>query len=487
MRGHLNSNNTSLADRLRSSRRLLSIAAALACAILGAGCGGEVRGPPGSDAHATDAGGEGGASDATTTSDSNDSPDASLADAATDGTLSDAPVNGAAANSDAACNTGQFRCMSGCTDTNTDPSNCGACGDPCPVIANAQSTCTHGTCGYTCDPDAGLTDCDGGCYELASDPSNCGSCGNACPAGPSPGCGNGSCNYTLEPSADQAWFVTTDGKSAYWSTFADPQGAIHACPLTGCGGNPTVLAANQGQPGPVATDGVNVYWGQQGGGPAVMSCAVTGCAGNPTTVVTTVNYVVGIATDGTNVYWTDENVIQACPVTGCTTPTLLATAPSVNITTDGTNVYWTSYPEPYSPSPPAITVLACAVNGCPGGPTTLATGQKNPSGIATDGVNVYWIDFSSGTGASTVMSCPVGGCPNGPTTLASGQYGENIATDGINVYWDTPYTVVTCSVNGCGSTPKILASVPDVDLVATTATMGSVVFLANSVVYFAAK
>jgi len=88
------------------------------------------------------------------------------------------------------CPGGLSRCGGGCIDTRTDPANCGACGKACPSYPDANSTCTGGTCGYTCSKSSMriFEDCNGiaadGCESnLASDRGNCGKCGNACADG----------------------------------------------------------------------------------------------------------------------------------------------------------------------------------------------------------------------------------------------------------------------------------------------------------------
>ncbi len=85
----------------------------------------------------------------------------------------------------------------GCeTNVTMDPSNCGACGAPCPAMAaNAAPKCDAGSCTPNCT--MGFGDCDSdltnGCEAtFVSDANNCGMCGKKC-ADPTPNCVNGTC------------------------------------------------------------------------------------------------------------------------------------------------------------------------------------------------------------------------------------------------------------------------------------------------------
>ncbi|MHB8419211.1 MAG: hypothetical protein ACYDCL_14135 [Myxococcales bacterium] len=91
-------------------------------------------------------------------------------------------------------------CNGLCTDTNTDPLNCGNCNNPCP---SGQTCNGAGLCVESCA--AGLTPCSGSaggapyCANLPSDNANCGVCGTACGSGAS--CCSGSCvNFATDPA-----------------------------------------------------------------------------------------------------------------------------------------------------------------------------------------------------------------------------------------------------------------------------------------------
>ncbi len=84
------------------------------------------------------------------------------------------------------CSASQVLCSGMCTDTASDPANCGACAKTC----TADHVCSSGAC--TCP--AGKSDCAGTCRDLNQDAQNCGGCGRACPADRT--CSGGACTCT---------------------------------------------------------------------------------------------------------------------------------------------------------------------------------------------------------------------------------------------------------------------------------------------------
>jgi hypothetical protein len=94
-----------------------------------------------------------------------------------------------------------------CVDVTTDVDHCGACGAMCPgkYAFYSTSVCTYGTCSRQCV--VGRADCNGNpsddCEtDINSDPRNCGGCGNACDAIAGQACVAGRC--VVEPCADDA-------------------------------------------------------------------------------------------------------------------------------------------------------------------------------------------------------------------------------------------------------------------------------------------
>lgn len=111
--------------------------------------------------------------------------DASVADASIEASAAQCPST-ACTLPFATCANSRFACD---VDLRSDPTNCGACGSPCPVTGvemHVTSRCAASTCTLECWP--GFADCDSlpdnGCETwLTFDEKNCGACGNECSSG----------------------------------------------------------------------------------------------------------------------------------------------------------------------------------------------------------------------------------------------------------------------------------------------------------------
>src|SRR5262249_51452636 len=95
---------------------------------------------------------------------------------------------------DASCSGGTICCANSgtCADLSSDVNHCGYCFNACngPIFgATGDPVCLDGACYTTCD--SGLCDshsacCNGQCVRTETNPYNCGVCGNVCPD-PGPG------------------------------------------------------------------------------------------------------------------------------------------------------------------------------------------------------------------------------------------------------------------------------------------------------------
>ena len=99
----------------------------------------------------------------------------------------------------AACPGGQVLCAERCVDYDTDPANCGGCGNGCV----SGELCAHGRCALTCGPS--LVECDGRCTDPLTDRVHCGASGDCTgndageTCGPGFVCSAGACALTCQP------------------------------------------------------------------------------------------------------------------------------------------------------------------------------------------------------------------------------------------------------------------------------------------------
>lgn len=91
-------------------------------------------------------------------------------------------------NVDSGCSAPNAACNGICIAIDSDPANCGACGNAC---LGGDAICLAGKC--NCG--GPLEDyCDGvGCMDVSSDFANCGACGNACDPNNDQACVAGNC------------------------------------------------------------------------------------------------------------------------------------------------------------------------------------------------------------------------------------------------------------------------------------------------------
>jgi hypothetical protein len=178
-----------------------------------------------------------------------------------------------------ACTQGQF-CQSGscactppyaacgpnCLNLQGDPNNCGSCGNVCPPTANF---CSNGACSATC----GQTQCGNLCTNTASDILNCGACNTQCPTGSS--CVNGSCACPAGTTPCNGACMTTCGNGGTGGT-PGSGGTVST------GG--TVTGGTGGQGGTAPTGGAagSGTSGSGGMGPVMKVCATKVTVAAPT-------------------------------------------------------------------------------------------------------------------------------------------------------------------------------------------------------------
>lgn len=315
---------------------------------------------------------------------------------------------------------------------------CGASGGASctsPTCTNAYPYVYAYPCG-NCACAAGFSQCAGACVEVNTDPSNCGACGNVCAAGDI--CVEGECAAALQvvtTLGNSAGGIAVDGANVYYTDSAT--NTVWQVDKNSFA--KTELATNQPQPGPITFDSSYVYW-TSGGGRAVLRAPIG--AATPFQVVASTNLIAySLVVDDTNVYWGEgaegTGTLYSATKAGGGTPKQLATGTAGIYAQDANNLYsatatWQAIG--------GYTVSAFALNK-----TTLAVTYLGLGGyglwFATDNANFYAIGTgsSNGTGYELYREAKTLG-PILADPIPIQPYGT-IAAETCGVYWASGTTI----------------------------------------------
>jgi len=266
----------------------------------------------------------------------------------------------------------------------------------------------------------------------------------------------GSSPFTILASVVGPVAVTTEGTNVAWLEAT----AVRTCPITGCGATTPapINAAPITDPvvDAMSLDQGSAYWLS---GSLIQRCPLTGCADNETFATlppSAIGYWSDVAVHAGIVYAETRTSVYQCPVGGCAqTPTAIFGRPDdwgtpfavddtgifISITGEGYGTYYCAF----GGCPPTIgaplstpggsrlaavngtvfmwdqqgNITSCPSTGCPGGPTSLATGQTTLTSLGADASGVYWTTSDGTTGS--VFKCALPACAGGPSTLATDQ------------------------------------------------------------------
>lgn len=366
------------------------------------------------------------------------------------------------------------------------------------------STTDSGGPALTCPKDLG--DCDGdpstGCETSLLSPDNCGACKHAC--GGTAACVQGECGAeTLSSTLDHPFGFTLAGQRALWLS----PDAVLGCTVANCSTSTAVMVditPSADTPVPnrlfsprqIAADGANFYYEtcqSSGSDCSPAQCAITGCKlggstilkpnspdrrpmvlfGGPGAVYTfrgndglqrfsipapstltfpsvgIIDYFGDGYVDAQHFVYIDDNGslanptggIYVCPAAGCVGargPTLVP--PPVRLLAFANDVAFTSSGAELA----TASIIGCAITGCGGAGTVLATNQAYVSDIVADDKDVYWATVGAPTTTTnsapvgTIMRCPLPSCAGGPQRIAEQLVNPvGVQLDDEYVYWIT--------------------------------------------------
>jgi hypothetical protein len=352
-----------------------------------------------------------------------DAGDGSSADATSGDALASCTANQPDAN------IVQMMCAGQCVNVDTDPHNCGGCGQACGITG---TVCIQGKC--ACPTPQSV--CSNRCVDTTQDQSNCGFCGHNCQGSP---CMAGLCQPSnIAQATAQIQSIAVDATYVYWTQ--GPGSAAGAYRKAFASNATAAIVGAASDPRGIVVDNTDAFWADFADG-SITAYARIG--GSPVHLVPPVALDAGpspgptaIARDANNVYWVDSaaGTVNQMPVTqgplqGGTVLQLAWGQPTpVAIAVDASNVYWVNYGTPGTNG----SVNKVPIGSDAGAVTPLAPSEQQPSAIAVDATNVYWADKVNTTGA--VKSIPIGGGSIKPIAQNQGAP-AGVAVDSQYVYW----------------------------------------------------
>jgi hypothetical protein len=319
-------------------------------------------------------------------------------------------------------------CDGACVDLQTDPANCGACGND---VAQSGGTCQGGALACA----SNLLACDGACVDAQTDSSNCGACGKTCgiPGILPVNCLAGQCE-ACTPGATACVSSTsmeTCGSDGQW-------GAATACSVL-CTNDACANGCPSGE-SQCGSTCVDLQTDTNNCGGCGVACSGTCASGECVTTVTAVPSTESIESwqlTAAGIYWFDASGnLSKTPLTGgAATPVASAQTNAYFIGADAQNVYWFTLSVDAGGNYSGFALMQAPLVGGSASQVFAATSEYVSTVTYANGT-VYWATGGtqpSGTSNASIMKAVPGGAT---TTIATDQgFVTNLAVDASNVYW----------------------------------------------------
>lgn len=404
-----------------------------------------------------------------------------------------------------------------CTDTRSDPLNCGECGRRCADLAGVDGTrvtCRDGNCQIAdaclanladcdaqaatgCEADlrraetcgscdvacggaeplcsadggvracsahclAGEAECSGSCADLASDRAHCGRCGHDCGGG---ACVAGQCQpVAVAPGRMGPVGLAVTADAIYWSETATRgmDGRIATCPLPRCTLAPRLITDARGEVGVVAVAGTSIFFSGCSGDSCddfvrLYQCPLVGCPATPQIVASdpTLKWL-RLAVGPTRLYVIGPSLVASCDPADCIATRQVNMA-TVFGATNGALVDLALDNGTLYVDAGADLRSCPEPQGC-ASPTVVTGSATVASPFGVRGGVVYWFTpFSAGV--IRIWRCNATSCS--PTLFASESDGvSELQVDDSGVYWlnATKGTIRHCPLSGCTGAPDFLAN-----------------------------
>ena len=352
-----------------------------------------------------------------------------------------------------------------CSDVESDPLNCGSCGHDCQGAVCVAGSCGTAPTVLACsqEPTYLAVDSNNVYWMNQLRPIPAGSPGHSQLLR----CGISGCGLqatVLWEGLYTADLVAAEQGVVWWPSPNPGPASILSCAGGGCAGMPTEVFTTVDSITAFAADANHLYWSTTGNpGPPLTSCDLPGCTSVQTYMGS--SYIDAIAVSPSAIFWTEigNNQVWTCPLSGCGSggPVLLIDLGPYYLgpfAADGQNFYWV-FDGVGTPGDPKIGPMTSYANGgvyeCPvsdcSKPTALATYASwlGGGGFAVDGTNVYWSTADASGYFGSILECAIGGCGGNPTSIATtketyppgsaGSYATvGLAVDSAHIYWTDP-------------------------------------------------